>query len=145
MIFRCTAMCNYDSLVCIFPRNMSVKTLSGFSSIRPCRWILTTSSHCWAISKQLAKNSLWSVKESSHAPETHFMSLWIPGGLHAAERRCSLYCAAISHIGLCPWLPPSISVPSVLTTLECHLSALPVALSTLQLSGVTVKDSHCQS
>lgn len=62
--------------------------------------------------------SLSSVDKSFHAPESHLMSLWIPRGPNTVERRCSLYCATISHITSCPWLPPSIFsslfVPSAL-------------------------------
>lgn len=91
------------------------------------------------------KNSLYSVNKYLHAPKSHFLSLLNTGGLNTMEERCSLHCTAISHIGLCPWLPPSISILSLLTTVECHLCVLPAALSTLQLSGVTMKDSHCHS
>lgn len=98
-----------------------------------------------AVNWPQSTKSLSSVEKSLHAPESHFMSLWIPGGPNTAEKSCSLYCAAISHIGLCPWLPRSISIPPVFTTVECHVRALPAALSTLQLSRVTVKDSRCHS
>lgn len=53
--------------------------------------------------------SLSSLDKSFHAPESHLMCLRIPEGSDAAERRCTLYCAAISHISLCPWPPQSIS------------------------------------
>lgn len=55
--------------------------------------------------------SLSSAEKSFHAPEIHLMSLWILRGPNTVERRCSLYCGAISHISLCPWLPRSISNP----------------------------------
>lgn len=83
-----------------------------------------------------------SEEKSLHAPESHLMSLWIPGGPNTVERRCSLYCAAISHISLCPWLPRSISIPPVLTTVECHLRALPSALSTLQCGVEQLWKTH---
>lgn len=119
-----------------------------FSGTPPCRTLLKTSSHHKQSTDHKAQ---WAYHQQRNAymPQR---AIWCPplntggGGPNTVERRCSLYCAAISHISLCPWLPRSISIPPpVLTTVECHLRASPAALSTPRWRGVTVKDSHCHS
>lgn len=67
------------------------------------------SQHLWAVDWPQSTMSLSSLDKSFHAPESRLMCLWIPRASTTAERRCWLYCAAISHIGSCPWLPESIS------------------------------------
>lgn len=97
-----------------------------FSEVLPCRRMLKTFNHhhC-AISSQLTTehNELIISRERLTCPKEPFDVLLNTRGPNTVQRRGSLYCAAISHIGLCPWLPRSISIPLVLTAVRCHLRA----------------------
>lgn len=83
-----------------------------FSGTPPCRTLLKTSSHHKQSTDHEAQ---WAYHQQRNAymPQR---AIWCPplntgGGVpNTVERRCSLYCAAISHISLCPWLPRSISI-----------------------------------
>lgn len=76
----------------------------------------------------------------SSAQKSHLMSPWMLQGPNTAERRCSLYCAAISHISLCSLAaskrlrPPYSGLPcerrasSPVEWRDCESPALPLLI-----------------
>lgn len=114
-----------------------------FSGTPPCRTLLKTSSHHKQSTDHKAQ---WAYHQQRNAymPQR---AIWCPplntggGGPNTVERRCSLYCAAISHISLCPWLPRSISI---LPPPSAHNSGVPSESLASSPVHTAVERSDCE-
>lgn len=108
------------------------RSTDGFDKALPCRRMLKTAGPPRAVDWPRSTISL------SSAQKSHLMSPWMLRGPNTAERRRSLYCAAISHISLCS-LAASKRLRPPYSVVPCERR--PAAL----WSGETAKALHCHS
>lgn len=139
---RCASMIHWfassPKYLCSLGRHCS-HWLTCLGSIRTCRWILTTSSHCWAISKLTGQKQLMIRKGKLTSPrDTFHVPVNTRGSSGCGGETLTLLCCHQSHRFV------SLAASEHLRPLGAHNTGVPFECLASSSVHTTVEWSDCE-